>query len=51
VLAGQNGRRYEVNWQELYPFLDGFASDTQQTKQSWKTVMTYLLTHYDYLYE
>ncbi|MDG2174616.1 MAG: DUF1588 domain-containing protein [Gammaproteobacteria bacterium] len=52
VLAGgANSRRYEVNWQELYPFLEGFASDTQQTKQSWKTVMTYLLTHYDYLYE
>lgn len=45
------GIGYELNWEELWPFLNGFATDPVQTKQSWKTVITYLLTHYDYLYE
>jgi hypothetical protein len=45
------GSSYELNWDELWPFLNDFATDPLQTKQSWKTVITYLLTHYDYLYE
>lgn len=45
------GTSYELNWDELWPFLNGFASDPLYTKQSWKSVITYLLTHYDYLYE
>ena len=45
------GSTYELNFDELQPFLNGFATDPLQTKQSWKTVIAYLLTHYDYLYE
>lgn len=45
------GIAYELNWEEISPFLNGFAVDPLQTKQSWKTVITYMLTHYDYLYE
>ena len=45
------GRSFEINWDGIWPYLNGFASDPLYTKQSWKSVITYMLTHYDYLYE
>lgn len=36
---------------EMWDYLSQFGSDPQFIKNSWVTVMAYLLSHYDYLYE
>lgn len=41
----------DFNYDEINPFLNQFSVDPLYVKQSWITVLVYLMTHYDYLYE
>lgn len=47
----ESGQWYEFKWEEVYPFLRPLASDSTRMKQSWVAVLTYMMTHYFYLYE
>ncbi len=52
VLVTENGETFEeFNWEAINDFLDPHLEDIQHTKQAWITVITYLMTHYHYLYE
>jgi len=39
------------NWELIEDYLGPLTADPNQTKQAWVTVITYLMTHYHYLYE
>lgn len=39
------------DWDVINPYLNSVSYDAQHTKQAWVTVITYLMTHYNYLYE
>jgi hypothetical protein len=41
----------EFNWESVGLFLNPLASDTAHAKRAWVTVISYLMTHYYYLYE
>jgi hypothetical protein len=40
-----------ADWSELGPWLAAKGSDPTYMKQSWPVVISYLMMHYDYLYE
>jgi len=42
---------FDGNVNVVFPFLVSIADDPQRMKRSWIVVMTYLMTHYHYLYE
>jgi hypothetical protein len=46
-----SGGWYEYKWEEIGNWLGPFAQDPTRMKGSWVVVMTYLMTHYHYLYE
>lgn len=47
----ENPNQKFVNWEELQPYLDKPAEDSNYMKHAWRTVLVYLMTHYDYIYE
>jgi hypothetical protein len=51
--TNSNGGQYYsyADWAVVGPWLGARASDPLHMKQSWQTVVAYLLSHYNYLYE
>lgn len=52
ILVTEEGETFEeFNWDVIDDFIDPHLEDPLHTKQAWVTVITYLMTHYHYLYE
>ena len=49
--VASSGTFYSWNTTDINPFLNDFTQDSLHTKQSWVVVMSYMLSHYNYLYE
>jgi hypothetical protein len=45
------GNRYDWDWASVGKFMEPMVTDPLYVKQSWVVVMSYLLSHYDFIYE
>lgn len=50
--TGANGSQWkQYDWGNINPWLHGMANDPEYMKQTWVVIMSYYMTHYNYLYE
>ena len=47
----KGGNFYATNWDYVNPLLANYTLDLSGAKRAWMAVVTYMLGHYDYIYE